>query len=285
MSILHADLNFAIYKNMNFAIYQSSHQGGRKYNQDCVAHAYTGQALLMVLADGMGGHSHGELAAQITIRTYMQAFSDEAGPRLRDPEEFLSRVMRKAHENIIQFAKDQRLIGSPGTTCVAAVIQDGRVCWAHAGDSRVYLLRNKSVVAVTHDHSVVQQWADLGFISEEEMKTHPDRHRITNCLGGEGDTFFVESEPAADLQQGDVLLLCSDGLWGPLSPVEIAKALMVRPLPGALEELMEVSLYREGASADNTTAVVARWGDKEQAHDVTETVFEVLEPSAKPRQR
>lgn len=268
---------------MNFAIYQSSHQGGRKYNQDCVAHAYTGQSLLMVLADGMGGHAHGELAAQIAIRTYLQAFSDEAAPRLRDPEEFLSRVMRKAHENIIQFAKDQGLYGSPGTTCVSAVIQDGRVCWAHAGDSRVYLLRNKKVVAVTHDHSVVQQWADLGFISEEEMKTHPDRHRITNCLGGEGDTFFVESEPAASLQPGDVLLLCSDGLWGPLKPAEIAKALMVKPLPGALEELMEVSLYREGLSADNTTAVVVRWGDREASRDVSEMVFEVLEPSANPK--
>lgn len=264
---------------MNFSIYQSSHQGGRKYNQDCVAHAYTDQTLLLVLADGMGGHSHGELAAQITIKTYMQSFADEATPRLRDPAEFLSRVMRKANNAIIQFASDQRLFGNPGTTCVAAVIQDGRVCWAHAGDSRVYLLRNKKVAAMTHDHSVVQQWADLGVISEEEMKTHPDRHRITNCLGGEGDTFFVESETESELQQGDVLLLCSDGLWGPLIPSEIAKALMVKPLPGALEALMEVSLYREGMSADNTTAVVVRWGKSEKSQAADEIVFEILEPT------
>jgi serine/threonine protein phosphatase PrpC len=268
---------------MNFAIYQSSHQGGRKYNQDSVAYAYTDQALIMVLADGMGGHSHGELAAQIAIKTYLQAFSSEAAPRLSDPEEFLSRVMRKAHEAIIQFAMDQRLLGNPGTTCVVAVIQDGRVCWAHAGDSRVYLLRNKMVAGVTHDHSIVQQWADLGVISEEEMKTHPERHKITNCLGGDGGMFFVESEPSIDLQQGDVLLLCSDGLWGPLSPAEIAKALMTKPLPGALEDLMELSLYREGVSADNTTAVVARWGDKEESRDVAEMVFEVLEPAVKSK--
>jgi len=268
---------------MNFAIYQSSHQGGRKYNQDCVAHAYTNQALLLVLADGMGGHSHGELAAQITIKTYMQAFSEEANPRLSDPEEFLSRVMRKAHETIIQFAKDQSLLGNPGTTCVAAVIQDGRTSWAHAGDSRFYLLRDKKIAAVTHDHSVVQQWADLGFITEEQMKTHPDRHRITNCLGGEGEMFFVETEPETDLRQGDVLLLCSDGLWGPLSSAEIAKALMVKPLHSALEELMEVSLYREGLSADNTTAVVARWGDKEDEHDEDEIMFEVLVPPFKSK--
>lgn len=263
---------------MNFAIYQASHQGGRKYNQDCVAHAYTDQALLLVLADGMGGHSHGELAAQITIKTFMQAFSVEAKPEVHEPAEFLSRVMRKAHETIIQFARDQKLPGNPGTTCVAALIQDGRVCWAHAGDSRVYLLRDKNVVAVTHDHSVVQQWADLGFITEEQMKTHPDRHRITNCLGGEGGMFFVESEPERLLLQGDVLLLCSDGLWGPLTPAEISASLTVKPLPTALDQLMEVALYRENTHADNTTAVVTRWGSKEDAHDGAETVFEVLLP-------
>jgi len=264
---------------MNFAIYQASHQGGRKYNQDCVAHAYTGHALLLVLADGMGGHSHGEIAAQIAIKTFMQAFSDEATPRIAEPEDFLSRVMRRAHDTIIQFAQDQRLPGSPGTTCVAALIQDGMVCWAHAGDSRVYFLRDNKVAAVTHDHSVVQQWADLGFITEEQMKTHPDRHKITNCLGGEGEMFFVETEPIKELRQGDVLLLCSDGLWGPLSPEEISAALMVKPLENALEQLMQVALYREGAHADNTTAVVARWGDAEGAHGVTDAVYEVLFPS------
>jgi PPM family protein phosphatase len=268
---------------MNFAIYQSSHQGGRKYNQDCVAHAYTSQALLMILADGMGGHSHGELAAQITIKTFMQAFADEAAPRLADPAEFLSRVMHKAHKNIIEFAKDQHLLGNPGTTCVAALIQDGRVCWAHAGDSRVYLLRNNVVAAVTRDHSVVQQWADMGYITEEEMKTHPDRHRITNCLGGEGEMFFVESSRVVDLQQGDVLLLCSDGLWEPLKFAEISTALMKGPLDDTLEELIDIALYRAGQYADNTTAVVVRWDSAAGGHDVEETVFEVLEPPVKKK--
>lgn len=262
---------------MKFSIYQSSKKGGRNYNQDCVGYAYTDKALMLVLADGMGGHLHGELAAQIAIKTYMQAFSEEAKPTVGDPESFLSRVMHKAHENIIQFARDQKLLGNPGTTCVAALIQDGKVCWGHAGDSRVYLLRDNKVLGVTHDHSIVQQWADLGFITEEEMKTHPDRHKITNCLGGEGEMFFVESESLKDLQQGDVLLLCSDGLWGPLSHSEISTSLMAKPLPGALEELMDVALYREGAHADNTTGVVVRWGDKEKKHATKEIVFDVLD--------
>lgn len=109
------------------------------------------------------------------------------------------------------------------------------------------------------------------------MKTHPDRHRITNCLGGEGEMFFVESEPSREIKQGDVLLLCSDGLWGPLTPAEISAALMVKPLEVAMDELMDVALYREGAHADNTTAVVVRWGTAEKAHVGSEIVFRVLD--------
>lgn len=262
---------------MKFSIYQASHQGGRRYNQDRVAYAYTNQALILVLADGMGGHSHGELAAEITIKTFMQAFSTEALPQVSDPEAFLSSAMHRAHDSIIQFAKDHDLLGSPGTTCVAALIQNNRVWWAHAGDSRVYMLRGKQVKSVTHDHSVVQQWADLGFITKEQMKTHPDRHRITNCLGGEGGMFFVESSDEVALEQSDVLLLCSDGLWGPLAPEEISSALLTKPLPEAMEALMELSLHREGAASDNTTAVVVRWGKTEPAHEGTESVYDILD--------
>lgn len=262
---------------MNFDVYQATYQGGRKYNQDRVAYAYTDQSLLLVLADGMGGHSHGELAAQITIQTYMQAFSVAAKPRVHEPEEFLGRIMRHAHETIIQFAHDQGLSGNPGTTCVVALVQDGQVCWAHAGDSRFYLLRDEAVAAVTSDHSVVQQWADWGLITAEEMKTHPDRNKITNCLGGSDDQFFVETAPGTPLMQGDVLLLCSDGLWGPLSEPEIVKSLQSAPLHNALEQLMGLALFRENFSADNTTAVVARWGDGGKDHHVTETFFAVLD--------
>lgn len=262
---------------MNFAVYQATHQGGRKYNQDRVAYAYTSEALLLVLADGMGGHSHGELAAQITVQVYMQAFAVAAKPRVQDPEEFLARIMRHAHQTIIQFAQHQGLEGNPGTTCVAALVQDGEVCWAHAGDSRFYLLRAGNVAAVTADHSVVRQWADWGLITEDEVRTHPDRNKITNCLGGADEQFFVETTHAMPLQQGDVLLLCSDGLWGPLTDAEMAHALAVAPLSAAIQHLTGLALYRESHGADNTTAVVARWGEGEENHDTKEPVFAVLD--------
>lgn len=252
---------------MRFGVYQASKIGGRKYNQDRVAYAYTDDALLLVLADGMGGHLHGEIAAQIAVLTYMRAFAQVALPRMADPEGFLRDVMKLAHHEILHYARDQQLGGNPGTTCVAAVVQDGKVCWAHAGDSRFYLLRDQAVVASTHDHSVVQQWADLGIIEPHEMKTHPDRNKITNCLGGVEDMFYVESSGSRQpLESGDVMLLCSDGLWSPLENAEMAQAFGAVSLTSTLDQLIDVALFREGARADNTTAVVARWGEDEEEH-------------------
>jgi serine/threonine protein phosphatase PrpC len=263
---------------MRFSVYQNSRIGGRKYNQDRVAYAYTDEALLLVLADGMGGHLHGELAAEITVSTYMQIFKQAAHPRVSGPEKFLGETMRSAHDAIVDYAQEHNLGGNPGTTCVAALVQDGEVCWAHAGDSRLYLLRGGETAAVTHDHSVVQQWADWGIISTDEMKTHRDRNKITNCLGGVGELFYAEPSTALPLQSGDVLLLCSDGLWSPLVDKEIAAGFLAAPLEATLNKFMDIAVGREGNRADNTTAVVARWGDGEDMHIAPTPICKVLTP-------
>jgi len=251
---------------MRFAVHQTSQIGARKYNQDRVAYAYTDSSLLMVLADGMGGHSHGEIAAQIAIHTFMQEFAKSANPTIADPELFLRETMKGCHQAINHYTQLNELEGSPGTTCVAALVQNGKVNWAHAGDSRFYLLRAGKVVKITRDHSVVQQWADWGIITKEEMKTHPDRNKITNCLGGVDDIFYVEASSTNEIQSGDTLLLCSDGFWSPLSNDEIAAGLLKEDLSASLTQLVEVALYRENERADNTTAVVVRLGEDEEEH-------------------
>ncbi len=263
---------------MKFSVYQSSRIGGRKYNQDMVALAFTEHALLLVLADGMGGHQHGEVAAQIAIHTYTQAFMQAAQPRIAEPQVFLHDTMQLAHDTIIRFAREQKLDGSPGTTCVVALVQDGQAHWAHAGDSRLYLLRGGNIAAVTHDHSMVQQWADWGMISAAEMKTHPERNKISNCLGGIEDMFFVESSQATPLQDRDILLLCSDGLWSPLQDEEIASGFTAMRLPLGLTRLMDTALLRDGARADNTTAVAMRWGKEEPEQPAPQTICVILDP-------
>lgn len=262
---------------MKFAVYQTSQIGARRYNQDRVAYAYSEHALLLVLADGMGGHLHGELAAQLAIDAFMRSFEQAAHPRVPEPREFLREIMRLAHDSILQYARDNQLAGNPGTTCVAALVQDGRVDWAHSGDSRFYLLRNNEIAAVTHDHSAVQQWADWGVITHAEMKNHPDRNKITNCLGGVDDMFFVESSESVPVQADDVLLLCSDGLWNPLFDYEIAAELASEPLPKAITKLVLTALQREQAHADNTTALAVRLGAGQEEHPVLTPMCRVFE--------
>src|SRR4030067_1090330 len=113
--------------------------------------------------------------------------------------------MRHAHERIVRFAHDNALGGFPGSTCIAALIQDGEVYWGHAGDSRLYLLRDGAVSARTRDHSMVQQWFEWGMITAEEARVHPQRNQITNCLGGVDGMFSMESGKPVALHSGDVL--------------------------------------------------------------------------------
>jgi serine/threonine protein phosphatase PrpC len=268
---------------MRFAVHQASKIGGRKYNQDRVGYGYTSDALLLVLADGMGGHLHGEVAAQIAVHSFMRAFARIENSTVKEPEVFLRATMRAGHDAIFTYAREQQLGGSPGTTCVAALVQDGQIWWAHAGDSRVYLLRGDAVADVTHDHSVVQQWADWGIISPDEMKTHPDRNKITNCLGGVEDMFYVDVSQPTPVQPGDTLLLCSDGFWSPLEDAEMAKLTSVPDLSDKLEELAGTAVSRDAVRADNTTAVVARLGEKEEDHTTEVPVCVMLDERPAPR--
>jgi len=258
---------------MNFSIHQASHIGNRKYNQDRVAYAYSNNALLLVLADGMGGHLHGELAATLAVETFVESFGAQS--RLADPQAFLADTMRHAHERISRIPHDNDK-GFPGTTCVAALIQDGNVYWGFAGDSRIYVLRNDAALVKSQDHSIVRQWVEWGMITAEEARIHPQRNQITNCLGGIDNMFYVEPGEPITLQSGDVLLLGSDGLWGPFTDQELAEAFALKPVADALDDLIVRALEREDGHSDNVTGVAVRWGNEEMTHDTDEPVCHVL---------
>ncbi|MDZ4201080.1 MAG: protein phosphatase 2C domain-containing protein [Gallionella sp.] len=261
---------------MNFSIHQASHIGNRKYNQDRVAYVYSCDALLLVLADGMGGHLHGELAASITIETFVESFGRVAQPRIDNPQQFIADTMRHAHERIMKFPHEKEK-SFPGTTCVVALIQDGKMYWGHAGDSRLYLLREGVVWAKTRDHSMVYQWLEWGMISAEEARIHPQRNQITNCLGGIENMFYVEPGEPVELESGDVLLLGSDGLWGPFTDQELISAFVGRPVAEVLDSLIVRAMERENGHSDNVTGLALRWGNGERAHDTSEAVSNILE--------
>lgn len=249
---------------MKFSIFQSSRQGGRKYNQDRLAYSYSRDALLMVVADGMGGHFHGEIASQIAVQFLVENFQKLATPALKDPFRFLIDAINQAHEAIGDYVLAHGLSEHPRTTCVACVVQGNYAYWAHVGDTRLYFFHGGKLVSRTRDHSLVQQLFEQGKITEDEMTTHPDRNKVHSCLGGPIIP-DIELSRKTQLREGDTLLMCSDGLWGLLSSGEITSILDTYPIAMAVPELLDHAELRGGEDGDNLSAIGMRWGD-EQIH-------------------
>jgi serine/threonine protein phosphatase PrpC len=243
---------------MKFSIYQESRQGPRKSNQDRVAYCYSRDALCMVIADGMGGHLHGEVAAQITTQFIAEAFQRSAQPRLADPTKFLLESITNAHHAIVDYANVRSLLETPRTTCVACIVQDGLAHWAHVGDSRLYLIRNGRIEAQTKDHSRVQILVDAGRVREEAVAAHPDRNKIFNCLGQMGPPKVDLSRRTA-LRHGDVILMCTDGVWGPLTGRHICEELLRADVMQAVPKLIDMAEVRAGKDGDNASVVAMTW--------------------------
>ncbi len=247
---------------MRFSIYQESKKGGRKVNQDRMGYLYTRDSLMMVVADGMGGHARGEVAAQITLQALASLYQRHAKPLLADPARFLEDAIQAAHRELHAYRAEHALPEAPRTTVVACVVQQGLAVWAHAGDSRLYLIRGSRIIERTEDHSRVNHLVHSGLITPEEARDHPERNRIFNCLGAFVAPTVEVSHPAA-LHHGDLLLLCSDGLWGALPDRQIAETFHSRTVMRAVPDLVEAALERAGEEADNCTAVAMSWAGAE----------------------
>ena len=243
-------------------IVQASSIGARDANEDRVGYWTTPQAVLMAVADGLGGHLHGELAAQLAIDTLGTAFQSEAQPQLAEPAEFLARSLGSAHAAIVGEARKLELPETPRTVIAACVVQDGHAFWAHVGDCRFYLVRKGRILVRSRDHTVVQRLVDEGRIREEAVATHPHRNRLLQCLGSYQSP-SIESGASARLAQDDILLICSDGFWGPLTQRQLMHALLSRPLPEAIGELVALAESCAGADCDNISVVAMTWNQPE----------------------
>lgn len=245
---------------MRFTIYQESRVGGRANNEDRTTYCYSRDALLMVVADGMGGHHYGEIAAQIAVQTLADAFQREAKPLLADPFRFLQKSMTNAHHAILDYTTRHHLRDTPRTTCVACIVQDNVAYWAHAGDSRLYLIRDGRVITQTKDHSRIRLLIEEGMISEAQAAFHPDRNKIYSCLGSPTPP-EIEFSRKTPLNHGDILLLCSDGLWGEMSGDMMAVALKGSNLLQAVPMILNQAETKGGPHRDNLSVVAVRWED------------------------
>jgi len=245
---------------MRFTIYQESRVGGRANNEDRTTYCYSRDALLMVVADGMGGHHYGEIAAQIAVQTLADAFQREARPLLADPFRFLQKGMTNAHHAILDYTARHALRDTPRTTCVACIVQDNVAYWAHAGDSRLFLMREGKIIAQTKDHSRIRLLVEEGMITEAQAAFHPDRNKIYSCLGSPTPP-EIEFSRKTPLDHGDILLLCTDGLWGEMPGEMMAVALKGANLLQAVPMILNQAETKGGPHRDNLSVVAVRWED------------------------
>jgi PPM family protein phosphatase len=247
---------------MKFSIYQNSRQGPRQYNQDRLAYSYSKDALLLVLADGMGGHRNGEIAAQLAVKTLTDAFQRLAVPSLSSPAKFLIEHVQQVHDMIENVTQAEDLIESPRTTIVAAIIQRGYLYCAHVGDSRLYHFRGGHLLFRTEDHSVVQSLYKKGMITREEMATHPYKNKIYNCLGGETPP-QIDLSDRHELYEGDTVLLCTDGVWGVISDQQIKEIIQRNTnVTEATIDLMDSAEFASDEKGDNMSAIGLQWGER-----------------------
>lgn len=215
----------------------------REHNED----SYLVRTPLFVVADGMGGHEAGEVASRIAVDTM-----EKLAPKSASPEALATAVVA-ANEAVIEGARNGTGKPGMGTTLTAAYVCDKDIIIAQVGDSRAYLLRNGQLQRVTRDHSLVADLIEQGRLTEEEARFHPQRSVITRALGSDAhmqaDIYTLQAE------EGDRLLLCSDGLSSMVDDEEIEKALVEFPVPAdACEALVDAALQSGGM--DNVTVIV-----------------------------
>jgi serine/threonine protein phosphatase PrpC len=234
--------------------------GDREDNQDRVTVAVTDKAAFMMVIDGMGGHSDGSRAADTALKSLLDSFQQTPAPMF-DPLGFLHMALSRAHDDVARLGNGQAIDARPRATTAVCLVQEGTAYWAHIGDSRVYHLRQGKVVERTRDHSHVELLLREGKITEEELPNHPMRNFVECCLGGDPAIPEMTIGGRHPLQPGDVLLLCTDGIWANLRDPDIAGFFRdeAQELRAWLEALGRRAVQASSPFSDNSTAAVLRW--------------------------
>lgn len=259
---------FEIYSAMSLEldICMAQNLGDRKEQQDRIAvfaHPKVPNITLCVLADGMGGHEGGALAADQVIHTARLSLS-QYDPDVETPEHFLETLFNDTHTLI----KSSRFINEkdPHSTAVFLLLQPGLAMWAHCGDSRIYFLRGVQVLRRTIDHSYVQRMISQGRITPLEAKTHPQRGMLTTSLGGRDAPHF-DIDHIEHPEPGLSFILCSDGLWAYFSDEEMGVICGTQTAKGACQHFINLARNRAHGYGDNVSLIVVKLFEKDDDED------------------
>ena len=217
---------------------------------------------LLVVADGMGGHAAGEVASKLTVEHIEQRFTSGAfaSTTADEFEEALRTLLQNVNQVVHTAGQDTDKRGM-GTTCTLVAIKDDHLYYAHVGDSRAYLLRGRKLEQVTDDHSWVEDMVRAGSLSKEEARTHPNRNVITRAIGL--DASVVVDTGACALRDGDLVMLCSDGLNSMISDEEIHNVLEGSSHENICTDL--IAAANQSGGHDNTSVVTACIGDQRKS--------------------
>lgn len=241
---------------MNIAAAALSDPGlHRTINEDAVGVVPAGGAdgardFVAVIADGMGGHGHGDLASRIAVAAVVEHYDNSAGDLVAGVRAAVARANRAVY---LTASRDEALHGM-GTTCTAIAIRGGDVACAHVGDSRLYLVRDGGIYAMTEDHSAVRDLVARGVLTAEDARHHGSRNVLLRALGTAADVPIAAWEQPFPLRAGDRLLLSTDGLHGLVDDDELRRIVEDLPPAEACREL--IALARERGGHDNITAAV-----------------------------
>ena len=246
---------------MKFSVFQVSRRGGREKNEDRMGYSYTRGSGLFLLADGMGGHPDGEVAAHLALQSMSATYKKVSDHVIEDVVDFLTDAVMAAHRDILRYALERGMEDTPRTTIVAAFVQNGVAHWVHCGDSRLYMVRGTEVIARTRDHSYQERrpGSDTGPLTAHQA----NRNILFTCLGSPTNPILEVMGPVP-LQQGDKILLCSDGLGGSLDDDQIVRHLSNKPVAQAVPDLVEAALETAGSKSDNVTVIAMEWETPDQ---------------------
>jgi serine/threonine protein phosphatase PrpC len=247
----------------------AQHQGDRKEQQDrvaLIAHKHTTGACLAVVADGMGGHTGGALAAEQVIHSTSTAFQ-QWGVK-NDPQQSIIGSLLEAHAMI----KASRYVNEKdphSTAVVLMLLPDWRCLWCHCGDSRLYCFRDGSLLSRTADHSYVEYLIRIGKITPEMAEDHPNRNILLTSLGGKDQPkieFGDMQKLQTKLQAGDSFLLCSDGLWAYFGEEELGQIIAATPAREATSRLIELARERGAGEGDNISLALLKFRENRKEY-------------------
>ena len=225
------------------------------------------KGFLLLVADGMGGHQAGEVASRMAIDIISETYFKRSSEK--NKEKILLQAFQSANNKIFEQASSNELQQGMGTTCTAIVIDTGAVYFAHAGDSRAYLYKDKIISRLTEDHTYVQQLVNNGDISMAQAAIHPERNVLTNAMGTKPTLRVDTGKCKLSFDKNDVIMLCTDGLYDYLTDDEIAAALETDNLQTAADYFISEAKRRGGK--DNITVLLAAYLQEKQSNNVRST--------------